>query len=247
MQNMTFELDHEQGTPCPFCGEIRPMRKIPCSFTSDGWMNIGVSLCDCEEAKAERERIERDEAEKQQREALRKRKERLERAGVPLRYRDALHPDARYLARQVNNGESVFIYGPNGTGKTTLAMATVRFLLSYEVDAFCLSTYDLMDAMRSRKDEDRALFDRATSCGVLVLDDLGKEASNTPYACERLFAIIDKRDKEMKPVIITSNYKLSELAKNITEGDVGVAIASRLKGSCKQVPLEGEDRRLTRG
>ena len=51
----------------------------------------------------------------------------------------------------------------------------------------------------------------------------------------------------MKPVIITSNYKLSELAKNITEGDVGVAIASRLKGSCRQVPLEGEDRRLNRG
>ena len=79
---------------------------------------------------------------------------------------------------------------------------------------------------------------------MLILDDLGKEASNTAYACERLFAIIDKRDKAMLPTIVTSNYRLSEIAKNITEGAVGVAIASRLASSCKQVPLEGPDRRL---
>lgn len=91
--------------------------------------------------------------------------------------------------------------------------------------------------------KERAI-ERAAGCDVLILDDLGKEASNTAYACERLFAIIDKRDKAMLPTIVTSNYRLSEIAKNITEGAVGVAIASRLASSCKQVPLEGPDRRL---
>ena len=123
-------------------------------------------------------------------------------------------------------------------------MAAALQLIETGRRVMAVATYDLMDAMRSRKDEDRALFERAAGCDVLILDDLGKEASNTAYACERLFAIIDKRDKAMLPTIVTSNYRLSEIAKNITEGAVGVAIASRLASSCKQVPLEGPDRRL---
>lgn len=247
MQNMTVELDIDAGEACPHCGETRPMRKLPCSFTHSGWANIGLKPCECAEAKAERTRIEQEEAEARNREQLAKRKSKLERAGVPLRYHEALHPDARNLAHLVKAGESVFIYGANGTGKTTLAMATVRFLLSFGVDVFCISTYDLMDAMRSRPKEDRSLFERVTTCGVLVLDDLGKEASNTPYACERLYAILDTRYKQMRPVIITSNYRLSGIAEKITEGDTGVAIASRLTGSCKQVHLKGEDWRLKDG
>ena len=140
-------------------------------------------------------------------------------------------------------GQSFYLHGPNGTRKTTLAMAAARCLLSLGADVFVVSTYDLMDAMRSRKDEDRSLFDRAASCGVLILDDLGKEASNTPYSCERLFAIVDTRYKNVHPMIVTSHYKLSELACEITTGDVAVAIASRLAEVCIQLALEGDDMR----
>ena len=148
------------------------------------------------------------------------------------------------MAALASEGQGFYIFGPNGTYKTTLAMAAALQLIETGRRVMAVATYDLMDAMRSRKDEDRALFERAAGCDVLILDDLGKEASNTAYACERLFAIIDKRDKAMLPTIVTSNYRLSEIAKNITEGAVGVAIASRLASSCKQVPLEGPDRRL---
>ena len=153
------------------------------------------------------------------------------------------------LRRVIESGNipNMVFYGPSGTGKTTLAMAAGLLLIEAGRKVFAVSTYDLMDAMRSRKAEEREVFDRAASCGVLILDDLGKEASNTAYACERLFAIIDKRDKAMLPTIITSNYRLSEIAKNITKGAVGVAIASRLAASCKQVALEGEDWRLKHG
>lgn len=237
-------LDYEQGATCPHCGEVRPMRKIPCSFTSGGWMSVGIAPCNCEGAAAEdKAKIAAEllAEQKRQEEADRRR---FARAGIPMRYRDAEHPWARKMAVYAKAGQSFYLHGPNGTRKTTLAMAAAGYLIPLGVDAFVISTYDLMDSMRSRKADDRSLFERAASCGVLILDDLGKEASNTPYSCERLFAIIDTRYKNMLPLIVTSNYRLSEIADEITEGDVGVAIASRLAEVCKQVEMAGEDVRI---
>ena len=242
-------FEAEKPIRCEHCGAMRPPRKVvredgtPVEFNGIPafW---GHEDCGCPGAVAEREAIaeaERHKAAKEQAEA----KERaIERAGIPLRYRDAAHPYAAKMAALASEGQGFYIFGPNGTYKTTLAMAAALQLIETGRRVMAVATYDLMDAMRSRKDEDRALFERAAGCDVLILDDLGKEASNTAYACERLFAIIDKRDKAMLPTIVTSNYRLSEIAKNITEGAVGVAIASRLASSCKQVPLEGPDRRL---
>ena len=225
-------MHHEDGTIVEIGG-------VPAFF---GWEE-----CRCPQAEADRkakaEAEEREKAEAKQR-ALRLA---VEASGIALRYREAMHPWAQKMADEAAEGQGFYITGPNGTGKTTLAMAAGLRLIEAGRKVFAVSTYDLMDAMRSRKAEEREVFDRAASCGVLILDDLGKEASNTAYACERLFAIIDKRDKAMLPTIITSNYRLSEIAKNITEGAVGVAIASRLAASCKQVALEGEDWRLKHG
>lgn len=222
----------DDGTPYEIAG-------IPAFF---GWEE-----CPC--PRAEEERRARAEAEARERAEARESamRQAVEASGIPPRYRGAAHPWAQKMADDAANGQGFYITGPNGTGKTTLAMAAGLRLIEAGRKVFAVATYDLMDAMRSRKAEEREVFDRAASCHVLILDDLGKEASNTGYACERLFAIIDKRDKAMLPTIITSNYRLSEIAKNITEGAVGVAIASRLAASCKQVALEGEDRRLTSG
>lgn len=238
------QLDYTDTMTCEFCNAELPRQLIPINFGDFGLMPIGYVQCDCDGAKHAR----RDEAERH-RMAIeeRKRAERvaaLNRAGIPKRYHDAEHPYADKMARMAKDGQGFYIFGPNGTYKTTLAMAAGRILLDAGADVFAITTYDLMDAMRSRKDEDRELFERAATCEVLILDDIGKEATNTAYACERLFAIIDKRDKEMLPTIATSNFKLSEIARKITEGAIGVAIASRLASSCKEVPLEGKDRRI---
>lgn len=240
-------LEYERGIPCEFCGSIRPLRLIPLVTSKERTMPMGYAPCSCSESRealaerAENEKRAELDAQKQAEE------EALVRAGIPQRYLNAAHPWAERMADLARLGQSFFIYGDNGTYKTTLAMAAGILLVKSKKSVLAVSTYDLMDSMRSRKTEDRTLFDRAASVDVLILDDLGKEASNTAYACERLFAIIDKRDKAMMPVIVTSNYQLDEIAHNITEGAIGVAIASRLRGSCKQLPLNGEDRRIPRG
>ncbi|NGM17738.1 AAA family ATPase [Eggerthellaceae bacterium zg-893] len=233
-----------EGRRCEHCGRALAKRRVPSPFDPAALIPFGYEECRCEGARAERLARERAGREEERRREEAARARAFERAGIPKRYRDAAHPYAEKMARMAEEGQGFFIHGPNGTFKTTLAMAAARLLMDAGVDVLAVASYDLMDAMRSRKDEDRRLFERASGCKVLVLDDLGKEASNTPYACERLFAIVDKRDKEMLPVIVTSNCKLSEIAVNIAEGAVGVAIASRLAASCKQVRLDGPDRRI---
>ena len=226
--------------PCEYCGSELEVKEI---VIGDRVYFGGHKPCTCEQAQADREVAEKiaKENEERRHESIRERK--LERSGIPKRYRNAHHPYADKMAKMVKCGQGFYIEGPNGTGKTTLAMAAGIPLIEQNIDVYAISTYDLMDAMRSRKDEDRNVYDRAVSCDVLILDDLGKEASNTQYACERLFAIIDTRDKEMLPSIVTSNYSRGQLAEQITEGDIGVAIASRLSPSVR-VLLDGEDWRL---
>lgn len=249
MPNTTPEpfLDWSKGEPCEHCGKKLPMRMYPVTFGNFKAVQLGLAPCDCEGATEDRRKREEAEKTKDQAKQRAAMERKLEKANVPPKYREASHPYAQKMADMAKQGQWFYIYGPNGTGKTTLAMAAAIRLTDLVKSVFAIPSYQLMDAMRSRKDEDRAIFERAESCDVLIVDDFGKEASNTAYASERLFAIIDSRDKADKATIITSNYLLSEIAKKITEGAVGVAIASRLAGNCKQVPLEGEDRRLTHG
>ncbi len=231
--------DWSQARECPHCGAMLPMRMLGVSVGRITSVPIGHAPCGCEGARTAAEAERADDGGAKAR--------RLERAGIPPRYREASHPWAAKMAAQALDGQGYFVHGPNGTGKTTLAMAAALLLLELDADVLAMSAYDLMDAMRSRRDEDRSLFERAASCRVLVLDDLGKEASNTAYSCERLFAIVDRRDKAMLPTIVTSNFSLSTIARRITAGAVGDAIASRLAASCKQVKLDGDDMRLKGG
>lgn len=227
---------------CAHCGKKRGARYI--RFMGKEHFT-GYEPCDCDgyldDVKA-KEKADAEELEKKKRDLDERR---LEKAGIPKRYRHDYHEKAHELANSVESINSwVYIHGKNGTLKSTLAYCIAAELVNRYHDVFCVSSYDLMDAMRSPVDRDKAIYERAKNCEVLVIDDLGKEATASAYACERLFAIIDYRSKELKPVIITSNYKLSDISSKISIGGVGVAIASRIREDAVMVELGGKDRRL---
>ena len=226
---------------CAFCGKALKARTKEFAGTE---VYLGTEPCDCPESVADRERIEREERERMEanRKALEER--RLSKAGIPKRYRDCSHPKALSLAEAVKDGRWAYIHGGNGTLKSTLAYAVAAILLSQGKRVRCMSSYDLMDAMRAPSEADRAMYDQAREVDFLILDDLGKEATASEYACERLFSIIDARSKEMRPTVITSNLKLSELANGIPVNGVGVAIASRIREDAAMVEMTGKDRRL---
>lgn len=200
----------------------------------------GFKECKCPGARAKREHEERMRAQCELRE---KGQRMMEAAGIPPRYADAVHPKASEFGEDAAHGQSLYVFGPNGTGKTHLAMAIARWLLSAGIPVRVTEVPALMEAMRNRKAEDRGLTESLKTCRVLVLEELGKEAP-TEYACERLFDIVNFRYNQLLPVIVTSNYDLNAVAKRLTGGETGRAISSRLTEMCKLVRMNGDDRRL---
>jgi DNA replication protein DnaC len=82
------------------------------------------------------------------------------------------------------------------------------------------------------------IISKYTEGSLLVLDDLGAEKS-TEWSINILYIIIDRRYRDEKKTIITSNLSLDELADKLDD-----RIASRIAGMCTVVPMGGADRRL---
>lgn len=239
-------------TKCEFCGAELAARYIESPFSVGGRhaqkprFCIGHELCGCEGARNDRiERMEREEAEKAKEQAIRL-ANKLRSSGVPERYLGAEHDMAPSMADSVSMGKGFYIDGPQGTGKTHLAYSVARICIARGIKTACISSTALMEAYRNHSEDDAELARRLMACKLLVIDDLGKE-SPTQYACERLFEIVDTRYNSMRPIIVTSNYSRGEIARKLTEGDVGKSIASRLSEMTQRIHIDGEDRRLNRG
>lgn len=173
---------------------------------------------------------------------------RLERAGVGVRFQAATYPQATELAQALKQGKNVFISGAVGSGKTHLACAVARELLAKNLVrnvqfARCVSLFD--EIKRSFNAGTDALAPYRT-CGVLVLDDLGKQAS-TPWSLERLFDLVDDRYARCLPTITTSNYNPRDLIVHLAcsrDMTVSQAIVSRLLSDCVHITTKHEDNRI---
>lgn len=173
---------------------------------------------------------------------------RLERAGVGVRFQKAASTQAKELALALSQGKNVFISGAVGSGKTHLACAVARELLAKNLVrnvqfARCVSLFD--EIKRSFNAGTDALLPYRT-CGVLVLDDLGKQAS-TPWSLERLFDLVDDRYSRCLPTISTSNYNPRDLIVHLAcsrDMAVSQAIVSRLLSDCVHITTKHEDNRI---
>lgn len=236
-------------TRCEFCGAELAERYIDSPVKQMGKnqspqrIRIGTEMCGCEGAQRDRiERMALEDARAAENRAA-KLAQKMRSSGVPERYLCAEHETAPFMADSVAMGKGYYIDGPQGTGKTHLAYSVARICIGQGAKVACVSSTALMEAYRFRRKEDADLTRRLMACKLLVMDDLGKE-SPTQYACERLFEVIDSRYSSMRPVIVTSNYRRGEIARKLTEGDVGRSIASRLAEMTQSIHLDGVDRRL---
>ncbi|NQT48209.1 MAG: ATP-binding protein, partial [Chloroflexi bacterium] len=96
--------------------------------------------------------------------------------------------------------------GPSGCGKTHLAAAIANQRIQGGQPAFFISVSDLLDHLRSTFSPSSDvsyddLFDQVLSAPLLVLDDLGIQAS-TAWAEEKLFQIINHRFNMQLPTIV---------------------------------------------
>jgi len=214
-----------------------------------------------------------------------------ERAGIPPLYRNASldnfklpvdNPTAnrglatvllkvKAFARDFNPAEKkagLLLIGEPGTGKTHLAVAALRILISRGFEGVFFDYQKLLEKIRSGYDQssgasDRAAYRAALDADVLLLDDLGTHRV-TEWVEDTVTAIITDRCNNKKPLIATTNLPDAAAGDKIVERDsglpqkvyakvslgerVGERARSRLWEMCEVVHMPGvEDYRLKMG
>lgn len=215
---------------CPFCGKELKANTIDIVGRT---ITVYRELCHCPQAEAERIR---ELTEEQQRIAAEEKK-RMEKAGIPQRFQGAPLKDGWKCG--------AYLYGSIGVGKTYTAAGMARQALADGASVRFMAGGAYLDAFKASYNGDYTAFYVMRNCGLLVLDDLGKERPSA-WAVESLFKLIDHRYNAKKPVIITSNYPLARLGVRLSDGDpvTAAAIVSRLSEMCPRVEIGGVDRRI---
>jgi DNA replication protein DnaC len=167
---------------------------------------------------------------------------------IPIRYKNTKYEDVPKNIQEMfesmkESRKGIFIHGKVGTGKTHIAYALHRSAIKSGLHSKFRNTVELFKDMRDEISRDMYSKTRPTEDlmnyeGVLILDDLGVEKA-TDFVVESLYLIINKRYNEVRPIILTSNFNLDELANR-----VGDRIPSRIVEMCHIVELGGEDKRL---
>ena len=146
------------------------------------------------------------------------------------------------------SGRSILFTGETGVGKTHLAVAIYRELIVQgkvvsENVKFVTAPELLLEIKKTFTDSsittESDVIDRYSNADLLILDDLGSEKT-TEFAIQSLYLVIDRRNRNMRPTIITTNLSLKEI-----EEKLDARIASRLS-SMKVVEINMPDYRKKR-
>lgn len=198
-------------------------------FTSKGY-TIGrhpmrwMGCPECERVRREALDAERD---LRQAEMAQKRLEaQLDRTGIPLRYRGkdfasfVAKTDEQERARSIamefatkikehsEKGTVMVFSGLPGTGKSHLAIAIAQAVMDRGTVLYT-SAIDAVRMIRDtwRRDSDKTekqVLDMLASVGLLILDEVGVQYG-TEAEQVSLFDIIDKRYRDMMPIILLTN------------------------------------------
>lgn len=151
----------------------------------------------------------------------------------------------------VDKCDGLYLYGEAGCGKTFLAAIIAQELIRQGKTVIFGDVPSLLEDLKATFDGNshlEELMENLAAADMLILDDLGTEYP-TEWAVSRLYLIINQRYNAGKPVIVTSNFTLSDVAdrlnrpKNAPIGVHGTRIASRFKQMCRITTIGGGDRR----
>jgi len=165
--------------------------------------------------------------------------------GVPQRFLGARLPADH--AGVVPNADGLFITGPAGVGKSWLAAAWMRRILS-ELPladlplnpALWCSVPRFLQELRGTfggRGSEAEVTRQYTKPALLVLDDLGSEHASD-WTGQALYLVVSKRLDDCKQTIVTSNLTREELDRRDPR------LASRI-GALAYCRMTGIDRRVS--
>lgn len=168
-------------------------------------------------------------------------------AGVPERYAWVVPDESRNAIMATGTG--YYLHGVSGDGKSTLAAALLKGWLcaacgsALWVPAVALMP-EISDTYGGRGSE-TAVVGRYASCGLLVIDDLGKENVGR-WSISKLFWLLDARYGAKRPTVVTSQHSPGALGAIMAEQDpeTAKAIVGRMRETYRQIRCGDVDHRL---
>lgn len=140
----------------------------------------------------------------------------------------------------------LLLQGPAGTGKSVLAVCALKaWVLAKGESAVFLAVPEWCGHIERRdRAEAREMVRQALGAGLAVLDDLGVERMPSEAQREAV-RIIDRRQADGRPTLVTTNADVAEIAKRFRRADAHGRFADRLTAYCRPVQVPGQSfRRL---
>lgn len=155
----------------------------------------------------------------------------------------------RYLTSLADvkaEGTGILYAGPNGPGKTTLAMIVMKYLIRAGWTVQCTSLGEIVEGIQQSWKEDNeeleAFRARCRDSAFLLIDDVGKEHRGKTGFVQTVFDnLIRYRVQHRLPTFLTTNLTKEEL-----RGTYGESALSLLEGKLLTIVVNGEDVRSTR-
>lgn len=147
------------------------------------------------------------------------------------------------LQKNLRAGAGLYLYGPNGTGKTACASLIVRSVLELGHTAHLYRWSRLLeDRGRTFSSMGAEEFNyQVFGVNLLVIDDLGKEMkAGGDFSVSTLDWVLRERHSCKRSTVITSNAEPSSV-----RATYGNSIGSLLNAVCQPVLFEGSDMRIS--
>ena len=151
----------------------------------------------------------------------------------------------RYADKFRADSPSFLFWGGTGLGKTHLSLAIAGKAIEKGFGVVYGSAQSFAVALERERflreqdmAEDADVQSQLTDCDLLILDDLGTEASSN-YVKSAFYDIINSRMMKNKPTLISTNLTMKDLEKRYTP-----RFTSRIAGYYSKVQFLGNDVRL---
>lgn len=256
MGNFEQSTATEATAKCPKHGDYTSRRIAVPTFGNSKSLDVWTKCPKCAEDEAEQEKIERAK------QAQHRYEQKLKQAGIPRRFANrtldgyivsnprqarALHVASEFAQNFAHHAAvgSVLVFSGNvGTGKGHLATAIAQRVLELGNTAMFATAREIVLMMRASWHDKNApseseVVKTLTAVDLLVIDEIGVQFGSDAER-DQLFAVIDGRYRDMRPMILTTNLGTTKLCETIGERSY-----SRLREDGRWVTFDWEDHRAT--
>lgn len=154
-----------------------------------------------------------------------------------MRMESVLNYCKTYATDFSRRSPSLLLYGKTGLGKTHLSLAVAGKAVESGYGVIYTSAQNLFNKLEKEKfgRSDGNTEETILDCDLLIIDDLGAEFT-TQFTVSALYNIINSRELEGKPTIISTNLTPEQLTSTYSE-----RITSRILSNFVMLYFDGSD------